>query len=295
MSRVNGGLAFIEPQLATLVDHPPQGQEWIHEVKHDGYRTQLIIERGEARAYTRNGFDWSERYRSIIRAAPKLRCRSAILDGEAIVQDADGISDFERLSAAIRWEPERLLFYAFDAIYLDGTDLRDSTLLKRRAKLRDLLPPDETRPLQFSEEFTGDAAAFFRTCAKRRLEGVVSKLASSKYRSGRSTTWLKTKCFTESTLVIIGTDRDRKTGAPKALLARADERGLSYAGAAFIALAGSERQDLHARLQRMQVERCAIPKLRLPNARWVEPKLVVRVRYLAGARYLRHATVRSFN
>jgi ATP-dependent DNA ligase len=96
-------------------------------------------------------------------------------------------------------------------------------------------------------------------------------------------------------LVIIGTDRNRKTGAPRALLARADERGLIYAGAAFIALRGSEREDLQARLQRMQVERCAIPKLRLPNARWVEPKLAVRVRYLAGAKYLRHATVKGFS
>jgi hypothetical protein len=125
MSRVNDRLGFIEPQLATLVDHPPQGEEWIHEVKHDGYRTQLIIEHGEARAYTRNVFEWSERYPGIIQAAAKLRCRSAILDGEVVVQDADGISDFEALNSAISWEPERLLFYAFDLLQFDGKDLRE--------------------------------------------------------------------------------------------------------------------------------------------------------------------------
>jgi ATP-dependent DNA ligase len=106
--------------------------------------------------------------------------------------------DFESLGSTIRWAPGRLLLYAFDLLLLDGKDLRDSTLLNRRAKLKQLLPPDETRLLQFSEEFTGDAAAFFRACAERHLEGVVSKLGSPKYRSGRSKTWLKTKCFTES-------------------------------------------------------------------------------------------------
>jgi bifunctional non-homologous end joining protein LigD len=180
MSRVNGRLGFIEPQLATLVDQPPMGEGWIHEIKHDGYRTQLVIERGAARAYTRNGFDWSDRYPGIIRAAPKLRLRSAILDGEVVVQDAEGISDFEALASAIRGEPERLLFYGFDLLHLDGKDLRNEPLVERRAKLKVLLQPDERRPLQFSEEFTGDAAAFFQACADRQLEGVVSKLASSK-------------------------------------------------------------------------------------------------------------------
>jgi ATP-dependent DNA ligase len=137
--------------------------------------------------------------RGIVRAAAKLKCRSAILDGEVIVQDDRGISDFEHLSSVIRWAPERLILYAFDLLHLNGKDLRDRPLVQRRAELEELLPPDETRPLQFSEEFTGDAAAFFQACADRQLEGMVSKLASSKYRSGRSKTWLKTKCFTEST------------------------------------------------------------------------------------------------
>jgi len=93
---------FINPQLPTAVDHPPLRAGWIHEVKHDGYRTLLIIERRKARAYTRNGFDWTERYPDIAKAAIKLDCRSAIMDGEVIVQDERGISDFEALKSAIR-------------------------------------------------------------------------------------------------------------------------------------------------------------------------------------------------
>jgi ATP-dependent DNA ligase len=109
--------------------------------------------------------------------------------------------------------------------------------VERRAKLKELIPSQH--PFLFNEEFTGDAAAFFRACANYQLEGMVSKLALSKYRSGR-----KTKCFTEGSFVIIGTDRDRKTGALRALLAKADKHALTYAGAAFIGLRGDAWHDL---------------------------------------------------
>jgi len=181
-------LEFINPQLATPVDHPPPRAGWIHEVKHDGYRTLLIIERRKAHAYTRNGFDWTERYSRLTNAAAKLDCRSAIIDGEIIVQNELGVSDFDALKSAIRWQPQRLIFCAFDLLHLNGNDLRDRPLLERRAKLKELVPGEH--PFLFSEEFVGDAAAFFQACAQ--LEGIVSKLASSKYRSGRSKTWLKT-------------------------------------------------------------------------------------------------------
>jgi ATP-dependent DNA ligase len=188
-------LEFIKPQLATSVDQPPRRAGWIHEVKHDGYRTLLIIERRKARAYTRNGFDWTERYAVITKAAAKLDCRSAIIDGEVVVQDEHGVSDFDALNPGIRWRPQSLIFCVFDLLHLDGKDLRDQPLLERRARLKELVPSEH--PFLFSEEFTGDAAAFFQACADHQLEGIVSKLASSKYRSGRSKTWLKTKCFTE--------------------------------------------------------------------------------------------------
>ena len=112
-----------------------------------------------------------------------------------------------------------------------------------------------------------------------------------KYRSGRSKTWLKTKCFTEHSFLIIGTARDRKTKAPLALLAQSNVGGLRYAGSAFIALSGTDRAELAVRLKKL--EYCPIPKLRFPDARWVKP-LKARVRHLSGSGYLRHATVRAF-
>jgi DNA ligase D-like protein (predicted ligase) len=262
-------------------------------VKHDGYRTLLVVERCKARAYTRNGFDWSERYPGLVQAAADLKCRSAILDGEVIVQDEHGVSDFDALMSAIRWQPHRLIYYAFDLLHLDGKDLRERPLIERRAALKDLLQRSES-PLQFSEEFTGDPSAFFQACAEHRLEGMVSKLATSRYRSGRSKTWLKTKCFTESSFVIIGTGRDRKTKALLALLARADPQGLTYAGTAFIALRSSERDELLTRLESVRVKSPPVPRLRLAGAQWAKPQFKARVRHLADAKQVRHGTVRAF-
>jgi DNA ligase D-like protein (predicted ligase) len=292
MSRAANSLGFIKPQLPCLTDEPPEGEDWIHEVKHDGYRTLLVVERGQARAYTRNGFDWSQSYPGIVNAAASLNCRSAILDGEVIVQDGRGASDFEALKSAIKWQPHRLIFYGFDLLHLEGEDLRRKPLLERRARLKDLIGNDVACPLQFSEEFTGDSAAFFRACAKHGLEGVVSKLASSRYRSGRSKTWLKAKCFTESSFVVIGTDRDRKTGAMLALLAQGEDCGLTYAGAAFFGISVEEKEDLQIRLAALKTSEAPLPGFR-STAQWAKPELFVRVRHLAGVKTLRHAIVKS--
>lgn len=129
-----------------------------------------------------------------------------------------------------------------------------SLLLDRRTQLRNLITPDPHSLLQFSDDFSEGGAALFRACSELGLEGVVSKLSTSRYRSGRSKTWFKTKCFVESDFVIIGTDRDRKTGAVRALLARAGGEGLSYAGAAFFALSGKEREELGNRLEQSSID-----------------------------------------
>ena len=251
MFRITTRLGFIEPQLASPVDQPPGGKHWIHEIKHDGYRCQVLLERGYARVFTRNGYDWSDRYPSIAHAAAKLPCLSAIIDGEAIVQDQNGASDFDALSSAMRWRPDSVMLYAFDLMHLNGRDLRSQPLFERRALLKGLLGSDEESRIQFSEEFGGDGDALFNACAEHGLEGIVSKHALAPYSSGRSKTWLKTKCFIESTFVVVGTDRDRKTGAVRALLAHNDGSGLNYAGAAFIALAGDERAQFFAELERL--------------------------------------------
>src|SRR5262245_14127033 len=106
-------VAFVSPQIPTPAAEPPTGGEWIHEIKHDGFRTMLAIDGGKARAFTRNGYDWSSRYAPIIKACGSLACRSALLDGEIVVEDANGVSDFDALPSAIWHHPDLLVFYAF--------------------------------------------------------------------------------------------------------------------------------------------------------------------------------------
>src|SRR5215207_9503971 len=132
--------AFIAPQLPMLSAEPPAGAGWIEEIKHDGFRTLLRIDRGQVQAFTRSGLDWSDKYQRVIEACRKLRCRSALIDGEIIVQDAKGVSDFAALRASIEREPHRLVMFAFDLLFVDGTDVRRLPLVERREELRKLIP-----------------------------------------------------------------------------------------------------------------------------------------------------------
>ena len=253
----------------------------------------MLVERGQARVLTRKGYDWTSRYPYIVSAAANLPCQSAIIDGEAIVQDGNGVSDFEGLSSAMWRRPHSIILYAFDLMHLDGADLRQQALAVRRSLLQALIGIDEESRIQFSDEFHGDGAAFFKACADKGLEGIVSKHALAPYRSGRSKTWLKTKCFTESTFVVVGTDRDRKTGALRVLLSHPDSDGLRYAGAAFIALGGDERSQFFAEVERLTTSWEAFKSSRLTDVKWCQPKLRVRVKHLAGSKTLRHATVKE--
>src|SRR5215207_10812337 len=132
--------AFIAPQLPMLSAEPPAGAGWIEEIKHDGFRTLLRIDRGQVQAFTRSGLDWSDKYQRVIEGCRKLRCRSALIDGEIIVQDAKGVSDFAALRASINREPHRLVMFAFDLLFVDGTDVRRLPLVERREELRKLIP-----------------------------------------------------------------------------------------------------------------------------------------------------------
>jgi bifunctional non-homologous end joining protein LigD len=171
-------------------------------------------------------------------------------------------------------------------MHLDGADLRREPLSLRPSVLRVLLGAHEESGIH--EEWVGDGAAFFKARGDRGLEGIVSKQVIAPYRSGRTKTWLKTKCFTESTFVVIGTDRDRKTGALRALLAYPDSDGLNYAGAAFIALADDVRTEFLLEVERLATSWAAFKSSRLSNVKWCQPKLTVRVKHLAGSKTLRH-------
>jgi DNA ligase D-like protein (predicted ligase) len=285
-------LGFIEPQLLTPVDEPPEGDLWEHELKYDGYRTQLIIENGVARAFTRNGFDWSDRYPGIVAAATKLTPGVAIIDGEVIVQDQQGRSDFGALRSAISRRPFDLVFYAFDLLWSGDGDLRKRSLTERRSGLHDLVGKhDPASPIQFSSSLAGSGADLFAMAFELGLEGIVSKRVDSKYRSGRSATWLKIKCFREEVLTVIGVERTK--GPTMALLARKTPSGYEYAGSAMLTLTESDRDLFWARADAIGREAPIVSIPKKSGAKWLDPIIQVGVQTLQGERKLRHATIRE--
>jgi bifunctional non-homologous end joining protein LigD len=287
------GPRFIKPELPTLVPEPPTGEGWIHEIKYDGYRTLITIDRGQVRAFTRNGNVWTAAYRRVVDACSKLSCRAAVLDGEMAVQDEHGITDFHALRSAIYRAPNRILFFAFDLLHLNGQDLRDRPLMERRELLRKLIRPDKRSPVQFSDHVEGDGTKFFKAAAELGLEGIVSKRMASHYYSGPSRSWLKTKNMVESEFILLGTDRDAN-GIPWALLASDRDGELRFAGPAILNPPQALRAAWRERMAALAVAKpLPVRGLRQGSAQWLRPELRVRVKHLKAKGVLRHATVKQ--
>jgi ATP-dependent DNA ligase len=245
------------------------------------------------RAFTRAGHDWSDRYRPIVKACRALKCRSATIDGEVVVEDERGVSDSDALHQSIQHHPERLAFFAFDLLSLDGRDLRARPLAKRRDMLQAILK--RGHEVRFSESFQGDGAAFFAAACKQGREGFVLERKASAYRSGRSSPWLKVKNITESEFVVVGLERDYE-GRWYALVGSEEARGLACAGMAFVNFAGKDRDTLSRKIAELAIDTCSLPGVKRPQAdvlQWVRPELRGRVRHLNTSAGLRHASVRG--
>lgn len=278
--------------LPTLAHEVPQGEAWIHEIKYDGFRTQLVIDESGVRAFTRNGFNWSDRYPNVLAAAGELDCTRAILDGEMIVQDEQGRSDFAAFQQALAGDPQRIVFMTFDLLHLNRTDLRPLSLTERRKALQELVGcHDPSCCIQYSEHVSTSGAELFSAAERIGLEGIVSKKANSAYRSGRTKAWLKIKCFADAEFVVVGTERSTK--GTTALLARETEQGLEYAGGAMLTLRSEDRERFWTCAEELAADRPALPLRKRPGVAWLEPRLHVCARYLKGSDKLRHATVRE--
>lgn len=222
-----------------MVDKPPEGDGWIHEAKFDGYRSQIVRDAEGVHIFTRNGLDWTSKYRDLAKAAASLDVESAIIDGEIIVLNDAGRSDFAALRKAITRRQQDLYFVAFDLLHLNGHDLRDMPLEDRREILAEMIP-DGGR-IQFSQALPGTGAAVFHLLDKAGLEGMVSKRRDSGYRSGNSTAWLKTKAYSTDEYELLGVERE----AGKPAFALMAERGTGrYVGSAFITLNREMRERL---------------------------------------------------
>ncbi len=207
--------AEIEPQLATLVDAVPQGGEWVHEIKYDGYRALCRIQDGEAALLTRAGKDWTDRFRSVAREAAELPVSEAILDGEVVVLNPDGTTSFQGLQNALSENRQGdLVYFAFDLLYLDGYDLRKATLADRKEALTRLLEGRQ-EAVRLGDHVEADGDAFYAQACKFGLEGIICKRADLPYHSGRNKEWLKVKCLKRQEFVIAGfTDPEGSPPSP---------------------------------------------------------------------------------
>ncbi|WP_375421904.1 DNA ligase D [uncultured Sphingomonas sp.] len=285
---------FRPVQLATLVDHVPAGNAWLHEMKYDGYRTLIAIGGDEGRAYTRSGLDWTDKFAPVVADAVTLDAGSALLDGEAVVLDADGKTSFQGLQGALKEDPAAILYYAFDLLELDGEDLTALPLIERKEKLKALVG-DGTDKIRYSDHIVGRGEELFGTFCDAGLEGVISKRADAKYVSSRSSGWLKTKCIKRQEFVVVGwTPSDKQRGF-RALLLGVNEAGkLRYAGKTGTGFTADEidrLMDLMAPLE-MDTPTVEAPRAAVRGAHWLKPKLVAEVAYMevTGDGVLRHSS-----
>jgi len=196
----------LTPELATLVGDIPEGDEWLHEIKFDGYRIVAVITPEQVRLWTRNGHDWTDKFRSLAESLRLLPVDQAILDGEIVVLDAQGISDFQALQNAIKGGKGRIIYYLFDIPHCQGYDLTRTPLLERRELLRLIheYVKDSAPELRFSDHLQGKGPEFYRHACRYSLEGVISKRADSPYEQRRSRAWLKIKCSKRQEFVVGG-------------------------------------------------------------------------------------------
>ncbi|HHZ09531.1 MAG TPA: DNA ligase D [Rhizobiales bacterium] len=293
---------FVPPALATLRASPPTGSRWVHEIKFDGYRLQAHISGGKIRLLTRSGLDWTGRFGAAVPVAlAALPLTTAIVDGEIVVETAGGASDFSALQGDIsEGRSDRFRFYAFDLLYLDGYDLRGCPLVDRKAALKTLLESADP-VLAYSEHFAGEGEIILRHACRMSLEGVVSKVRTGKYRSGRSKEWIKSKCSDRQEFVIAGyvpsATSDKAIGS--LVLGYHGKGGLVHAGRVGTGFSRRMAEELCRRLEPLRradspfAEPLDAEALR--GVRFVEPQLVAEVEFRSWTadRLLRHASFRG--
>jgi bifunctional non-homologous end joining protein LigD len=270
----------LRPMLATLTDQPFDDPGWIFETKWDGFRAIAVAEPGRAWLYSRRGHDLSSKYPSICDALSRIK-HKAVLDGELVALDSHGRSRFQLLQNAGR-NAVRLLYCVFDLLYLDGKDLRDWPLMKRKEALEKILPKSPL--LLYSTHVAGDGIKAFKRAARGGEEGVIAKLAQGKYHSGeRTREWLKVKASQEQEVVIVGFTKPRgqRRFFGSLLLAVRDGKSWKYAGRAGTGFTHASLAELYDKLSPLVTKTKPIAA-KVPNEAstvWVKPKLVAEVKF----------------
>ncbi|HWB52104.1 MAG TPA: DNA ligase D [Stellaceae bacterium] len=290
-SRIAGGRKApmpkaVPPQLATAVPAAPEGDDWLHEIKYDGYRLIARLADGEVRLLTRRGLDWTGKFPALAANLARLPVESAVIDGELVSLRPDGTTSFADLQDAISGQrTDTLTFFAFDLLYRDGFDLTAAPLDARKAALAELIPPDAQGMLRYSDHQVGHGPEFLRRAAAFGVEGIVSKQRDRGYEPGRGRCWLKIKVRNRDEFVVVGfTDPEgSRIGFGSLVLGYYDPGGtLRYAGRVGSGFGHELLLRLHARLTELEVRKApvALPAgERRKGLHWVRPELVAEVEY----------------
>ena len=290
--------SFVQPQLATLAEAPPVGGDWCYEIKYDGYRVLARIAGGTVCLFTRNGNDWTARLPGLAGALATLDMDGAWLDGEIVVNDAQGVSSFQSLQNAFEAGADaEVVYFVFDLLFLDGRDLRALPLLERKRELAGVLGKGSDA-VRYSDHLGADLEDALAHACRLGLEGLIVKRADAAYVGGRSRTWLKLKCRPRQEFVIGGytAPAGSRQGFGSLLLGVHDDDGrLRYAGRVGTGFGGEMLTRLAARLGAMTRTKppFADDARRLPrDAKWVRPALVAEVEFTGWTddRLLRQAS-----
>ncbi|HEU5074358.1 MAG TPA: DNA ligase D, partial [Polyangiaceae bacterium] len=296
-------LRSVSPELATLVTEVPDGDDWLHEMKFDGYRILLQVDGSTVRCLTRRGNDWAERLPHLVHDVAELGLPPTLLDGELCAVESDGTTNFQKLQNSVNADADAaLVYFAFDLLHHDGTDLTDVPLIERKRVLAELLSRVTSPRLSLSEHVVGQGRAFFREACGRGLEGIVCKRSDSRYRSERTRDWLKVKCVRRHEVVIGGyTDPGGSRSHLGALLIGThDERGgLAFRGKVGTGFTEQSLRELYERLKKLHQQRP--PFVNAPRGaatrgvHWVKPELLAEVEYAELTRdgKLRHPRFRG--
>ncbi len=275
---------FIQPELATLADTPPSGAGWLHELKLDGYRMQARLDRGKVQLLTRSGLDWTHRMRPLADALSSLPAKTALLDGEVIVLDERGISDFAALQASFQQGARHPLhYYVFDLLHLNGHSLRSLPLTERKRLLALLLAAADPS-VKCSDHISSDGASVYQEACRHGAEGIVSKRADSPYISGRNASWLKLKCGQRQEFVIGGFTLPTKggDGLGSLLLGYHEGGKLIYAGRAGTGFTQKSQGEIRKRLEAIRAPKssfAAVGPAERREGQWVRPELVAEVAF----------------
>ncbi|TCU29313.1 bifunctional non-homologous end joining protein LigD [Rhizobium azibense] len=291
----------VEPCLALLKTTVPLGPDWLYEVKWDGYRLAIHIEQESVSIVTRGGHDWTLRFPSIAAAAKRLGVTTAILDGEAVVLDAEGRSDFGALQRSLggrggkRISSESVL-YAFDLLYLDGHDLTRTELSVRRQLLEDLVPQSGNGTIRLSKAIELPADDLLAHACQVGLEGIIAKHRNRPYRSGRTGDWLKIKCVQSESFMIVGYEQSGSARGGIGSLLLAGKKGFQwvYVGSVGTGFTRSGAEDLKKTLDQLKTDKPVVP-LKGKRFVFVQPTLIAEIEFRGWTddRYLRHASYKG--